>query len=247
MNIKLLPLALAIVFPGHCLMAQESSAVRAEVRLLAFSDAVKVKEVFAQDPAAPPDAPSVAVPVKTYLNHQFNPLELKSRKIVFTTKPDRASLTREGEVAGEVTLPDGGNSSILLFLPGKPGGKSMYQIMAVPDSKRAFPAGSFNITNLSPLPVRLMLEDKNFDFKPGQNHIVENPPVRPDGQSGMRAFAFKDEKWISISTGLWPSPGDARGLMILFLEPVSGNVQLQSFDDVPPRVPKPAVTTATAP
>lgn len=236
MKFHLLPLALAIIAPA--VSAQEPTGVKTEVRLLAFSNAIQVKEVFAQDSVAAPETPSVALPIRNYLNHQFTLIELKSRKVIFTTKPDRASLSRPGEIAGEVTIPDSTDSAILMFLPGKPGGNAMYQIMAVPDTKQAFPAGSFNITNLSPLPIRLMLENKNFDFKSGQNILIEKPPARADGQCGMRAFAFKDEKWISVSTGLWTLPGESRGLMILFVDPVSGNVHLQSFDDVPPRGPQ---------
>ncbi len=245
MNIRIPGIALALFFPGLALQAQETPGFKAELRLLAFSSAIQQKEVYAQDPAAPAETPSAVTPIRTYLNHQFTSLQLRSRKIVFTTKPDRASLTREGEVMGEVTLPEGINSAILLLLPGKAGGKTLYQIMPVADSKRLFPAGSFHVTNLSPLPVRIMLEEKKYDFKPGQTVIIEDPPVDAGGQSGMRTFAFKDEKWITISTGIWPHPGNARGLMILFLEPVSGNLQLQSFDDVPPREAKqPAAVTA---
>jgi hypothetical protein len=220
-----------------------SVPVKAELRLLAFSTEMEPKTMFAQDPGASADAPSVPVTMLTYLNHQFNPITLTSHKVIFTAKADRLSATRPDELLGEVTLPEGGDSSILLFLPGKPGGKAKYQVMPVADSRKAFPAGSFHITNLSALPVRLMLEAKNFDFKPGQTILIQDPPMRANGQSGMRAFAFKDEKWSAVSTGLWPSPGDSRGLMVFYQDPETGNLQLQSFDDIPPRAAKVPDTT----
>lgn len=244
---KIFAAVVAVCSLLQTLSAQETPGFKVELRFLAFSNAIKEKEVFAQDPAAPNDAPSSPCTIKSYLNHQFSTISLKSRKVIFTKNSARDSIGRQGEVVGEVNLPEGADSFVLLFLPGKPGANALYQIMAIPDSKRAFPAGSFHITNLSPLPIRLMLEDKNFDFKPGQLILIDNPPMRPEGQCGMKAFAFKDEKWSAVSTGLWPSPGESRSLMIFFANPVSGNLQLQSFDDVPPRVAKPQNPAGTAP
>lgn len=110
---------------GH-LVAQEKSPLRAEVRLLPFTPELEQEEVYAHDPAADPTAVAIQSPIRTYLNYQFAALELRSRKVVFTSKLDRASLTREGETLGEVTLPEGVNSAILVVLPGKAGGKSRY-------------------------------------------------------------------------------------------------------------------------
>lgn len=228
----------AVVLP---LSAQDKPPVTVEIRMLAFTPELQQAEAYAHDPSAPvATAASVPAPIKTYLNHQFSTVVLTSRKIVFTTKRDRASLANEADVIGEVTLPEGVNSAILLFLPGKAGGKSRYQIMAINDSKRAFPAGSFHITNLSPLPVRLILEQKNFEFKPGQTTLIEDPPVRDGQMSGMRTFAFKDNAWMPVSTGLWPHPGPSRSVKVLFQNPTTGSIQLRAFDDVPPRAPQAA-------
>ena len=242
MTLQFVPLAMIAMALFQPLLSQETPQVRVELRLLAFSQDIQPTEVYMQDPAAAVDAPSVKVKIQTYLNEDFFPATLRGRKVAFTTKPDHASLTRQGELVGEVTIPEAGDSAILIFLPNKTG-KAMYQIMPILDSKKVFPAGSFNVTNISPFPIRLMLEGKNFDFRPGQPILIENPPVRSSGQIGMRAFAFRDEKWNPISTGLWPHPGNARGVMVLFQDPKSKDVQLQAFDDVPPRVDKP-VTAA---
>ncbi len=243
MTSKFLPFALMSIALIEPLLSQNAAGMKAEIRLLAFSQDIQPTEVFMRDPAAPADAPSVKVKIQTYLNEDYYPMDLRSRKVAFTTKPDYASLAREGELLAEVTIPPAGDSVILIFLPNKMP-RANFQIMPISDSKKIFPAGSFNITNISPFPVRLMLEDKNFDFKPGQPILIQNPPVRPSGQVGMRAFAFRDEKWNPISTGLWPHPGNARGVMILFQDPKSKEVQLQAFDDVPPRVAKPSSAAA---
>lgn len=222
------------------LSAQDSAPGKVEIRMLAFSSAQQKKEAFAHDPLADPTAAAVPAPIKTYLNHQFSTVILKSRKIVFTTKIGRDSMKTPEDVIGEVTLPSGANSAILLFLPGKD--KNSAQIMAIDDSKRAFPAGSFHATNLSPFPIKLMLEEKQFDFKPGQAQLIQDPPTGDTGQTAMRTFSFKNNAWGPVATSLWPHPGDARSVLIFYQNPSAGEVQLRSFADVPPRTPQAAAT-----
>ena len=112
--------------------------------------------------------------------------------------------------------------------------------MAVPDAAKVFPAGSFYISNLSPLPVRMQLESKTYEFKPSQATLVENPPVRANGQIGMRAAIQKDGNWSEISSSLWTHPGQARSFMILYYDPEFQSVRLKAFDDIKPRASKPA-------
>jgi hypothetical protein len=218
---------------------QAPAAAPLELRLLAFNSTLGLDSAHAHDPATP-GAPSAALPVKTYLNHEFSTLAPGGRRLAFTAKPDPGSLTRDGELLGEVTLAEGTRSAILLFLPTPPGGKSRFKILAVDDSPKAFPAGSFKVYNLSPEAVRIQLETRNFDFKPGAHALIADPPVGDNHHSAMRAFAFHNKQWQRVATGLWPPPGEARVLQILFLHPQTGQVQLRGFDDVPPRAPTPA-------
>ncbi len=224
---------------------EQPPAIRAEIRMLAFSPDLQEAEAYAQDPTAGDSAVSVPTPIKTYLNHQFYTIQLKTQKIIFTTKSDRGSLTREGEIIGEATLPVGLESAIILVLPGKPGAKTHCQLITVNDSKRSFPAGSIHMSNLSPLPIRLMLEEKNFDFKPGGEILIEDPPVREGRMTAMHTFAFSNNVWMSVSTGLWPHPGRARSLKVLFQDPASGSIQMRAFDDDPPREPAPTPKPGT--
>ncbi len=247
MSRKLFPIAAVLSLFSFCQAAEEVPTIRVELRMLAFAPSLQQKDAFAHDPAAEVGAASVAAPIKTYLNHEFSTLQLKSRKVVFTTKPDRESLTREADRIGEVTLPEGVSSAILLFLPANAGGKGTCQIMTINDAVKAFPAGSYHATNLSPLPVRLMLEQKAFEFKSGQTMLIENPPVRAGNQSGMRTFAFKNNAWAQIATSLWPHPGKGRGVLVFFANPATGEIQLKAFDDVPPRAPAEAGKAAAKP
>lgn len=214
--------------------AQEKPVAAAvEIRMLAFGPEQQRTEAYAQDPLAKEGAASVAAPIKTYLNHQFATIQLSSRKLAFTTKPDRASLTRDGETIATVTLPEKVNSAILVFLPGKDKGTS--RIMAIDDSKGAFPAGSFHVSNLSAVPVRLMLEQKTYELPGGSVTVIQDPPVREGQMSGMRAFAQQGGNWNPVATGLWPHPGRSRGVKIIYQDPATGQIQLSAFDDVPPR------------
>jgi len=238
---RLLPVVAALAALLLPLAAQDKLAFRAEIRLLAFQPDQAIDPVFAHDPALPEAVAAAAIavkmPVKSYLNHEFSTLNLTGRRIIFTTHPDRASLTRPADLLGEVTLPEGVQSAILLCLPTPAGDKARFRLLAIDDSKRAFPSGTFRVSNLSPQPVRIVLEDKTYNFKPGEIQLISDPPVRDGNQSGMKAFAYQDNVWQRIGSGIWPHPGNNRVVQVLFTNPATGQVQLRAYDDVPPRSP----------
>lgn len=216
-----------------------------ELRLLAFGPELPPTDCFAQDPAAPDTAVSVEAPIRTYLNHQFATVPLTSRRVVFTEKPDRASLTRDGETLIDATLPEGVRSAILLVVPGKAGDKAKFRAVIIDDSKKAFPAGSYHANNLSAIPIRLMLEKEVFDFPAGKVQLIEKPPFHEGNMSSMRTFAFQDNAWKPVSTGLWARPVETRGVLMFYQDPAAGNVQLRAYDDIAPREPVEKGATAT--
>lgn len=222
--------------------AEPAPTIHAEIRLLAFSSDFVMDEVFAQDPAATPTAASVKTSVRSGLNHEFTTLQLTGPKIVFTKKADRESMTREGELVGEVSMPDGVKSAILLLIPPAKESKALCRIMAINDSKRAFPAGSYFATNMSPLKVRMILQEKNFDFNPSQTMLIEHPPMNADHQIGMETFAFKDNAWLQMAASIWSDPGKRRTVLIFYPDVATGYVQLRAFDDVMPRTEVEAAT-----
>jgi len=224
--------------------SQSSPGIRAEIRLVAFSPDLEMDGVFAQDPEAPPTTVGVKAAIRSGLNHEFTTVQLSGKRIVFTKKSDQASMTREGELVAEVTLADGVRSAILLALPPLKVSKSLCRMLVIDDSKRAFPAGSYHAINLSPLKVRMLLENKNFDFNPGQTVLIEKPPFRPDHSIGMRTYAFKDNAWLQMAASIWSEPGKRRSVLVLYPDLATGYVQLQAFDDVLPREEKVAATAA---
>ena len=232
-----------IVFLGllsaSLLSPLHAQGMKVRIRLLAFSSSLEAAEVFAQDPAAEPTAASTKADIKGYLNRDSVTLSLKSNKVVFTTKPDRPSMTREGETIADVGFPGSPATALLVFLPAKEGGKAKSQVMVIDDSKRAFPAGSFNITNLSSSPIKLILEGKEFDFPPGQNKLIDNIPADAHGEIGMKAWALQDGKPGLIASSIWTKPKATRSVIVFYLDE-SGTVRLQAFDDVSPQDPPPA-------
>ena len=221
-------------------LAAQQPTLRVELRLLAFQSDQAADEVYLHDPAAPAATAAVKVAIKSYLNHEFASVALTGRRLVLTTKPDGGSAGRAAELLGETVLPEGMRSAILLFLPAPADSKAHSHILVIDDSKRAFPAGSFRVDNLSPQPVRIVLEEKTYNFKPGEIQLITDPPVRAGKQSGMKAFAFHDNAWQRIGSGIWPHPGKNRVVQVLFENTDTHQVQLRAYDDVPPREPAPA-------
>ena len=226
------------------LMAQDEAVNPLVIRPLAFTPSPLFKEVFVHDPAAA--SPAVATGIKSYLNHQSTKVTPSGNRLVFTTSADRSSLENPEQRIAEAVVPAGWKSAILLFLPDPGGAKSRWRVLPVADSREEFPAGSFRVFNLSPLAVRIDLEGKPFGFKPGQGGLIENPPMGPTEHAAMRTFAMEGKEWRPVASGMWPDPGRARVLQILYRDPKTGRIQLRGFDDVPPRA-EPATPPPAAP
>jgi len=231
-------ICLGFVLAAPVLIPRAAADMKAKLRLLAYSGEQEAPEVFLHDPAADADSAPVQYEIRGFLNSEAVTLPLKSRKVVFTLAKERDSMTNAEQLLGEAELAAGCDSAIVLFLPTKPGGTGKFKIAAVADSMKAFPPGSFQITNLSDSNFKLQLEDKSFEFKAGEAGLIQNPPTKPDStQMGMRAFVFKEDAWREFSSSIWSHPGESRSLMILSENPDGGNVRFRTFDDVKPEPP----------
>ncbi|MCW1926146.1 hypothetical protein OKA05_26545 [Luteolibacter arcticus] len=186
-------------------------------------------EVHVHHDGGAPDAGKLEV--KSFLNHEGTTLKLKGPKIVLTTQAGAASVKDPAQVIGSCQLPSGGGSVILLFVPEKAGSPTS-KIVVVDDSKKAFPAGSIKIANLSSLPVKLDLEKKIFDFKPGEIRNIEDPPVNDANSSAFKGTCQADGEWQSFSSGIWPHPGPKRVLQVMTDNPETKLVSIRSFRDV---------------
>lgn len=232
------PVALAsligALFVTPLLLAAPEKPVEISLRTLSFTPELQIQEAYVLDPGEEAAAP-VKTTIKSYLNHESLRIKTKSHRLAFITTSDKASLSKEGEFIGDVSLPEKSTSVLLVFLPNKAGEKASRKIVAVDDSKQAFPAGSYYMANVTAQATRLTLETTDYEFAPDQGILITKPPLRDDGNCGMRAFIKKDNEWKQISSGLWSSPGNGRSLKFFFETPGTGKVQLRSFDDVAPR------------
>lgn len=209
------------------------------LRFLAFQPGLATDDAFLHDPAAPDANRGIHAPLKSYLNHESVTAALKSHKLVITTSANRASLNNPDQWLAEATLPAGLQSAVILCLPEDPGAKTPFRVLVIDDSKKAFPPGSFRVTNLSPSQVRIELEKRPWEIRPGTTEIIIDPPVRHGNLSGMKTFVLENQNWRCIASGIWPHPGQERVIQLLYYHPIAKQVQLRSFDDVPPSEPVP--------
>jgi len=225
MNPKIVATLLAAMLPPLAIAGPPECRVRA----LALQAGAAGPELHAH--AETGTATAGKVTVKTFLNPEYDTLKLKSPKPVFTAKPTPPNAKNAAAPGRACEIPAAAKSVILLFLAEKPG-QPACKVVVVDDSAKAFPAGSFEIINLSALPVKIQLEDQSFEFKPGEIRAIPNPPVGPGQASAMKGLCKRDGKWVDFSSGAWPHPGDKRVLQILTDNPATKQVEIRGVRDV---------------
>lgn len=233
---KLMRFLLPVLFAGAALAQDEPKPLRqVSVRLLAFDATSIPQESFALDPAALKTALGTAAPVKGYLNHEAIELKLFGNEILFSKSANPADLETAGNEFAKVKLPKTGDRFIFIFLPA---GNGKFRILPVDDSIKGFPRGAYLVFNLSPSLVKLTLEKKPYDFKPGESSLIIDPPVQENQHSAMYAFVKTNEKWQRIGSGLWPNPGTKRSIQVFFDNPESKQTELRGFRDISPPNPR---------
>jgi hypothetical protein len=239
MHVVVLLLALAVT----CFAQAPANARKVHLRLLAFDAATTPAQSYVFDRAAP-GAPGTEAPIKGYLNHEGLSIEVLGNELVFAKSGDSAAAQNEAQRIATATLPATGNQFLLIFLPA---GES-FQILPMDDSLAQFPAGSYRVINLSRSAVRLSLEQKPFDLKPGQNLIIQNPPVQENQHSAMTATTFVDGKpHHRIGSGLWPHPGEKRSIQVLFDNPRTKRTEMRGFRDISPPAAGQSYDSASVP
>jgi hypothetical protein len=173
------------------------------------------------------------VRVKSYLNHESDALQCRGATLVLTAKEDPSAASHAEEVLGKFTLPEKGDSFILLLVP-EVGAKAAnkVRVLVIDDGAKAFPKGSFKIANLSPLPVRITLEKKPFEFAPGAIENIVNPPMSENHAATMTAEFQREAKWETFSSTRWPHPGDKRVLQVIVENPTTKMLEMRGIRDV---------------
>ena len=216
---------------GQNLYAQQKDAGRdVIVRCLSFAKMKTDKEVYLHSQSAASDIQGVKVRLKTYLNHERATIKLVGGGVIFSRSSE--AVNAEKESVAHVKVPARWQRVLFVFFPQKKGAKDSYRILVLDDSKKEFPSGSIQCCNLSSQTVRLTLEKKIFDLKPGSRRVIQNPPVNAANHTAMYAYVKKGDEWQRIGACLWPHPGRKRVLQFFYLDPVSKRVQLSGIKDV---------------
>ena len=216
------------------LPAQEDGSTTREVylRLLSFDTQSAPDKSFAFDPKASDGQPGVEAPIKTYLNHHGTMVKLSGNALVFSSSDKPEDAKKPEMQLASVNLPAKGKAFILIFLPV---GDSKFKVLPLSDSVKDFPLGAIQVISLSKTPIKLTLEKKAFDIKPGAVIMIEDPPVGENKQSSMFAYAFGDGRWKRFDSGQWPPPGENKRLIQIFFDnPVTNRMKLRGFRDISP-------------
>lgn len=228
---KTLPRLVIALFSLPCLLSAVLAADQEiKVRAISFQQDFPV-EIHAHDPSGSVSAGLIEV--KTFLNHEANPLKLKGNRLVFTRKSNPVSATDVHELLGDVEFPAHSKSFILLFLPDsvEPGNQHC-RVVAIDDSAKGFPAGSFKVGNFTNSSVKILLEKDTFEYAPGEMKVIGKPPFGDNQSASMEAYFKKDAEWMMISSGSWPNPGTRRVLEIVIEDPTSKQIELKGIRDV---------------
>jgi hypothetical protein len=223
-------------------VAQDSGKNAREVylRLLAFDHTTLPPETFFFDLAAPQPQPGLKAEIKGYLNHEGMKLQIFGNELLFSKSSKTEDAGKSELQVAKVNIPKSGNRFILVFLPGQ---DQTYRVLPLDDSIKEFPLGSYRVISLSRFPVKLTLEGKSYEFKPGQSSLITDPPVQANNHSAMYAFTEINGKWERIGSNLWPHPGRKREVQIFFDNPASRTTELRGFKDISPPVPNAAPAT----
>lgn len=188
-------------------------------------------EIHAHDPSG--SVTAGLIEVKSFLNHEANPLKIKGRSLVFTRKSSPVSATDVNALVGKVELPAGSKSFILIFLAesAEPGDQRS-RVMVIDDSAKAFPAGSFKVANFTTFPVKFLLETETFEYAPGEIKVIAKPPFGENPAVSMEAYFKRDDQWKIISTGSWQNPGTRRVLQVFTENLATKQIELKGVRDV---------------
>ncbi|MDB6080067.1 MAG: hypothetical protein JWO82_3814 [Akkermansiaceae bacterium] len=181
-----------------------------------------------------PKIPGVKIEVKGYLNDISSALPMEGgTDLVLTNSADPASVKDPAAILAKAKIAPTLKSAVFMFLPGtNKAGDPKYRLLVLEDSVNDFPAGSLKLMNLSPLPVRMQLETKNFDVKSGQILVIKDPPMGDNQHASMSVFSFKGDKWQSFGSSVMPAPGRARVFQVFYENPASGKVEMRGIRDV---------------
>ena len=80
--------------------------------------------------------------------------------------------------------------------------------------------------------MKIELEKKEFEFKPGEIRAIEDPPVGANQASGMKGYSQQDGEWQAFVSAIWPHPGGKRVLQLVTANPATGQLEMRGVRDI---------------
>lgn len=195
-----------------------------DVRSLCFKASAGVKSLTV---AGDPKGESIVdFKLKRYLQTKQEKLTLTNNQIFIG--PDGG-----GEFGswGSISIEPNLTEVLLLFLPTGQTTKP-YKVIPFDDSVKSFPLGSFQIINLSPNALRLIVGKKPFQLKRGERTTISKfQNKKANGQVAYYAFYQNEGDWKRLSSGFWDVVPRKRNLQIAYQNPKSGRLEMRGFED----------------
>lgn len=200
------------------------TARQLEVRTLCFGYSNRVKEVTL---AGDPEGQSL---VESKLLKYLEPRQEK-----LTVLGDQILIGEPGEDGfddwSKVRVEKGVAEVLLVFFPLADEDKP-YKVVALDDSSKAFPLASFQIANMSPKTLRLIVGENPVQIKPGETKVMsEFKNKKANGQVAYYAYYQEGEDWKRLSTGFWDVLPRKRNFQIAFGNPKSKTVEMRGYED----------------
>lgn len=224
------PILLTCIALAASALSSATAKQEVKIRAMCFKEGFP-KTLYAHVPSGSLTVGEVSV--KSFLNHETNTLKLDGPELVFTDKSDPVSATDVNEHLGKLDVPAELKSAILLLIPNSTERNDFHcKVIAVDDSSKAFPPGSFKVVNLGKTTVKVVLEKKDYQFEPGEIKLIENPPFGDNQSVSMQAYWKMDGVWQLISSGVWTDPGTRRVLQVFTENPATHTIELKGIRDV---------------
>lgn len=202
------------------------------VRGLSFPADLALTDVFVHDLAASKEGPPTKIDVSTHLGGAGQFLSLKGDRVVLSDLSEQPLSQGDAHVFGSLKIPRDAKDGVFLILPGSgKAGDPARRAMFLDVSPKVMPPGTMLVINLSPAEVGLQLEKEMHRFKPGEQKVIKELPVGPNGLTSINGFRQKGDQMQKILSGAWPSPGAFREIRIFFDNPQSGTTEVRGYRD----------------
>lgn len=218
MYLKILSIALLLSLPTF---AQQPRNI--EVRALCFEYSNNVREAsLASDPLG---EAKVGVKLFKYLKPKQQEMTILTNEIFV------GSGNAEFKVWSKVQIPEKMTQALLVFFPSG-NSDQPYQVKVFDDSVKAFPVASFQIANVSPTSLRLIIGGTPVEIPAGGSKLIsEFKKKKSNGQVSYYAYYLEGTDWKRLSTGFWDVIANKRSFQVAYGDSSRKSVSLRGYDD----------------